>query len=89
MPSHQSLVAWLRSEIPFFKAGNIYNHIQKWEAITNDKFILNIIENGVSVEFRETTICQYIACIKFSDLESNNWHGNCQNPDERGDNTNF
>ena len=51
MVSHHLLVVRFRAEIPFFKAVNISNHIQNWKNITNKKFILNIIKNGVSGKF--------------------------------------
>lgn len=64
MMSYQLSVARFRSEIPFFKTGNISNHIKNWENIANEKLILNMIKNGVSMEFQETSHCQFVPHLK-------------------------
>ena len=34
-----------------YKAGNIRYHIEKWRDITSDKYILDIVQNGLMLNF--------------------------------------
>ena len=49
-----------------YTAGNIKNHITAWENISSNKFILDVIANGLTVEFFKTPEPSIIHPIKFS-----------------------
>ena len=49
-----------------YTAGNIKYHITAWESITSNKFILDIISNGLTIEFFKTPEPSILHPIKFS-----------------------
>ena len=49
-----------------YTAGNIKNHITAWESITSNKFILDAIANGLTIEFFKMPEPSIIYPIKFS-----------------------
>ena len=46
------------SDVANFKAGSLKNHLEFWQEITLDSFILNIVK-GAKIEF-ESTRSQYL-----------------------------
>ena len=39
-----------------FKAGNIKFHLKNWKKLTNDKYILSIVQHGLKVNFNQQPI---------------------------------
>ena len=39
-----------------FKAGNIKFHLENWKKLTNDKYILSIVQHGLKVNFNQQPI---------------------------------
>lgn len=44
-------MANLQNKPEIFQAGNISSHFDNWTKITSDKFLLDIVKNGYSIEF--------------------------------------
>ena len=59
----------LKADVKNFRAGNVSNCLHEWKKITNDKYILEVIEKGVTMEFEETPECKFESHIKFSETE--------------------
>ena len=60
----------LRAEVEKFKGGNITNCFQKWANITQDQFVLNIVKFGLTMEFAEVPLCQFVPPLNFSPGET-------------------
>ena len=54
-----------------YKAGNIKNYLGNWEKITSDNVILDIIENGLKIEFLGSPPTSRPYRLKFSEKEEN------------------
>ena len=60
----------LRAEVEKFKGGNITNCFEKWANITQDQFVLNIVKFGLTMEFAEVPLCQFVPPLNFSPVET-------------------
>ena len=56
----------LRADVEKFKGGNITNCFEKWANITQDQFVLKIIKFGLTMEFPEVPVCQFVPPLNFS-----------------------
>jgi hypothetical protein len=45
-----------------FQAGNISNHFENWNLITSDKYLLEIVKNGYSIEFHSMPVLSHLKC---------------------------
>ena len=70
MVSYHIPVETLRAEVEKFKGGNITNCFEKWANITQDQFVLNIVQFGLTMEFAEVPLCQFVPSLKFSPGET-------------------
>ena len=50
----------LQADMQKFKGGNITNCSEKWTNITQDQFVLNIVKFGLTKEFAEVPVCQFV-----------------------------
>ena len=50
----QEIIPILNRDIQNFRGGNLKNHLTKWENVTSDKIILDIIENGLKLDLIDT-----------------------------------
>ena len=55
-----------------FKGGNITNCFEKWANITQDHFVLNIVKFGLTMDFAEVRVCQFVPPLNFSPVETEN-----------------
>ena len=46
-----NLVLLLREKANDYRAGNISNYYEIWRSITSDKYILDVVENGLFLSF--------------------------------------
>ena len=53
----QEIIPILNRDIQNFRGGNLKNHLTKWENVTSDKIILDIIENGLKLDLIDTPKC--------------------------------
>ena len=60
MVSYHIPMETLRAEVEKFKGGNITNCFEKWANITQDQFVLNIVKFGLTMEFAEVPLCQFV-----------------------------
>ena len=60
----------LRAEVEKFKGDNITNFFEKWANITKDQFVLNIVKFGLTMEFAEVPLCQFVPPLNFSPVET-------------------
>ena len=60
----------LRIEVEKFKGGNITNSFEKWANITQDQFVLNIVKFGLTMEFPEVPVRQFVPPLNFSPAET-------------------
>ena len=60
----------LRAEVEKFKGGNITSCFEKWANITQDQFVLNIVKFGLTMEFAEVLLCQFVPPLNFSPGET-------------------
>ena len=58
-------MATLRAGIEKFEGSNITNCFEKWANIKQDQFDLNIVKFGVTKEFAEVSVCQFIPPLNF------------------------
>ena len=52
------------------KGGNITNCFEKWENITKDQLVLYIVKFGLTIEFAEVPVCQFVSPWDFSPAET-------------------
>ena len=50
----QKIIPTLNRDIQNFRERNLKNHLTKWENVTSDKIILDIIENGLKLDLIDT-----------------------------------
>ena len=50
----QEIIPILNRDIQNVRGGNLKNHLTKWENVTRDKIILDIIENGLKLDLTDT-----------------------------------
>ena len=55
--------------VKHFTAGNIKNHFLTWKSITSNDFILNIVKNGLTIDFVDIAIAPHPHIRTFSDQE--------------------
>ena len=60
----------LRAEVEKFKGRNITNCFEKWANITQDQFVLNIVKFGLTIEFAEVPVCQFVPPLNFPPVET-------------------
>ena len=60
----------LRVCVEKFKGGNIANCFEKWANITQDQFVLYILKFGLTMEFAEVPVCQFVPSWNFSPAET-------------------
>ena len=60
----------LRVEVEKFKGGNITNCFEKQANITQDQFVLKIVKFGLTMDFSEEPVCQFVAPLNFSPVET-------------------
>ena len=60
----------LRAEVEKFKSSTITNCFEKWGNITQDQFVLNIGKFGLTMEFAEVPLCQFVPPLNFSPVET-------------------
>ena len=53
-----------------FKGGNITNSFEKWTNITQDQFVLNIVQFGLTMELAKVSVCQFVPPLNFSPVET-------------------
>ena len=70
MVSYRIPMETLRVEMEKFKGGNITNCFEKWANITQDQFVLNIVQFGLTMEFAEVPLCQFVPPLNFSPGET-------------------
>ena len=63
-------MATLRADVDKFKRGNITNRFEKWANITQGYFVLNIVKLGLTMEFAEVPMCQFVSTLNFSSVET-------------------
>ena len=63
-------MATLRADMETFKGGNITNCFEKWPNITQNQFVLNIVQFGLTMEFSEVPVCQFVPPLNFSPVET-------------------
>ena len=63
-------MATLRPEVEKLKDSNITNCFEKWTNITQDQFVLNIVKFGLTMEFAEVRVCQFVPPLNFSPVET-------------------
>ena len=70
MVSYPIPMETLRADVEKFKGGNITNRFGKWANITQDQFVLNILKFGLTMEFAEVPVFQFVAPLNFSPVET-------------------
>ena len=70
MVSYHIPMETLRAEVEKFKGGNKTNCLEKWANITQDQFVLNIVKFGLTMEFAEVPLCQFVPPLNFSPGET-------------------
>ena len=60
----------LRADVEKCKGGNITNCFEKWENITQDQFLLNIVKFGLTMALVEIPMCQFVPPLNFSSVET-------------------
>ena len=60
----------LRAEVEKFKGRKITNCFEKWTNITQDQFVLNIVKFGLTIEFAEVPVCQFVPPLNFPPVET-------------------
>ena len=60
----------LRADEDKLKSGNITHWLEKWENITQDPFVLNIVKFGLTMEFSKVPMCQFVPPLNFSPVET-------------------
>ena len=60
----------LRADVDKLKGGNITHCFEKWSNITQDPFVLNIVKVGLTMEFAEVPMCQFVPPLNFSPVET-------------------
>ena len=60
----------LRADVDKLKSGNITRWFEKWENITQDPFVLNIVIVGLKMEFAKVPMCQLVPPLNFSPVET-------------------
>ena len=50
----QEIILILNRDIQNFRGGNLKSHLSKWENVTSDKIILDIIGNGLKLDLIDT-----------------------------------
>lgn len=59
----------LLDEVENFQAGNIQNYYENWKEITSDKNILDIVKNGVRIDFSEIPSHKEMGYMSYSPQE--------------------
>ena len=60
----------LKIKIDNFRAGRISYHVDKWKSITSDKFIINMVKDGIFIEFDNFTPQKEVPRqYKFNEIE--------------------
>ena len=67
---HHIPMETLRVVVEKLKGGNITNCFEKWANITQDQFVLNIVKFGLTMEFAEVPVCQFVPPLNFSPVET-------------------
>ena len=57
-------------DVKKFKDGNITNCFEKLANITQDQFVLNIVKFGLTMEFAEVPVCQFVPPLNSSPVET-------------------
>ena len=60
----------LRTDVEIFKCDNITKCFDKWANITKDQFVLNIVKFGLTMEFAEVPVFQFVPPLTFSNAET-------------------
>ena len=60
----------LKADVEKFKGGNITNYFEKWANITQGQFVLNIVKFGLTMEFAEGLVFQFVPPLNFSPVLS-------------------
>ena len=60
----------LRVGVEKFKGSNMTVCFEKWANITQDHFVLNIVKFGLTMEFAEVPVCQFVPPLNFSPVET-------------------
>ena len=63
-------VETLRAEVEKCIDGNITNCFKKWANIKQDQFVLNIVKFGLTMEFVEVLVGEFVPPLNFSTVES-------------------
>ena len=58
-----------RVEVEKIKGDNITNCFEKWENIIKDQFVLYIVKFGLTIEFAEVPVCQFVPPLNSSPVE--------------------
>ena len=56
----------LRAELEKFKGGLITNCFEKWANTTQNQLVLKIVKFGLTMEFAEVLVCQFVPPLNFS-----------------------
>ena len=59
-----------RVEVEKFKGGNITDCFEKLSNIIQDQFVLNIVKFGLTIEFAEVPLCQFVPPLNFFPVET-------------------
>ena len=60
----------LRADVETFKGDNKINCFEKWANITQDQFVLNIVKFGLTIEFAEVPVFQFVPALNFFPVET-------------------
>ena len=63
-------MATIIADMENFMDGNITNCFEKWANITQDQFVLNMVKFGLTMEFAEVPVCQFVPPFNFSYMET-------------------
>ena len=63
-------MATMRADTEKSKDGNIRNCFEKWAIITRDQFVSNIVKLGLTMEFAEVQVCQFVPPLNLSSAET-------------------
>ena len=62
-------MATMRADTEKSKDGNIKNCFEKWAIITRDQFVSNIVKLGLTMEFAEVPVCQFVTNLNLPSAE--------------------
>ena len=62
-------MATIRADTEKSKDSEIRNCFEKWAIITRDQFVSNIVKLGLTMEFAEVPVCQFVTNLNLPSAE--------------------